>query len=169
MLRQLNPGCRGPKCGRIRDPRFLLDERVAAASTALVLGRNILLSNGHTGAHPRRKPRARRDPDRPLIPTASTPTTGTVRPAGSFSELGVPPRMVAALSAGGVTIPFPIQRATIPDALAGHDVLGQGQTGSGKTVAFAVPMVATLSRAEHHRTPRQPAGLVLVPTRELAT
>ena len=129
----------------------------------------MLLSNGHASGHPRRKPRARRDPDRHPIAAAITPDPRTVTRTELFSELGVPPQIVAALSAGGVVIPFPIQRATIPDALAGRDVLGQGQTGSGKTVAFAVPMVAMLSRAEHHAVPRQPAGLVLVPTRELAT
>jgi superfamily II DNA/RNA helicase len=76
--------------------------------------------------------------------------------------------MVAALSAGGVTVPFPIQSATLPDALAGRDVLGRGQTGSGKTIAFAVPVVAALMVADYRRAPGRPGALVLVPTRELA-
>lgn len=62
---------------------------------------------------------------------------------------------------------FPIQRATLPDTLAGRDVLGRGQTGSGKTLAFALPMVAGLAGAR--RSPGHPTGLALVPTRELAT
>ena len=65
-------------------------------------------------------------------------------------------------------MPFPIQSAAIPDALAGHDVLGRGQTGSGKTIAFAVPVVAKLCLADYRRTPLRPGALVLVPTRELA-
>ncbi len=65
-------------------------------------------------------------------------------------------------------MPFPIQSATLPDALAGRDVLGRGQTGSGKTIAFAVPVVATLMVADYRRAPGRPGALVLVPTRELA-
>jgi superfamily II DNA/RNA helicase len=72
------------------------------------------------------------------------------------------------LAKTGVTWPFPIQSATLPDALAGHDVLGRAQTGSGKTIAFAVPMVVKLSAGDYRRVPRRPGGLVLVPTRELA-
>jgi superfamily II DNA/RNA helicase len=84
----------------------------------------------------------------------------------TFAELGVPDRLVAALTAEGKGSPFPIQVATLPDTLAGRDVLGRGRTGSGKTLAFAVPMVARLTGGRRH--PRQPRGLVLVPTRELA-
>jgi superfamily II DNA/RNA helicase len=91
-----------------------------------------------------------------------------VATATSFAALGVPGPMVAALAAGGVTVPFPIQAATLPDALAGRDVLGRGQTGSGKTIAFAVPLVAALMTREYQRTPGRPGALVLVPTRELA-
>ncbi len=76
--------------------------------------------------------------------------------------------MVAALSARGLTVPFPIQAAALPDALAGRDVLGRGQTGSGKTIAFAIPLVTALTGGDYHQAPGRPGGLVLVPTRELA-
>jgi superfamily II DNA/RNA helicase len=85
----------------------------------------------------------------------------------TFGDLGVPARLVTALSAAGITTPFPIQTATIPDALAGRDVLGRGQTGSGKTLAFGLPMLATLAAGKKSK-PHRPRGLILVPTRELA-
>src|SRR4051794_15695644 len=89
----------------------------------------------------------------------------------SFLELGVPSRLLPALTAQGVTDPFPIQADTLPDTLAGRDVLGRGRTGSGKTLAFALPMVARLSGrlAGGTRRSGRPLGLVLAPTRELAT
>jgi superfamily II DNA/RNA helicase len=86
----------------------------------------------------------------------------------SFADCGVPARIVAALHARGIDTPFPIQAATLPDSLAGRDVLGRGRTGSGKTVAFAVPTLATLSASGRRRAPHTPRALVLVPTRELA-
>ncbi|WP_031482973.1 DEAD/DEAH box helicase [Streptomyces bicolor] len=96
------------------------------------------------------------------------PVTRTVPlPAvGTFAELDMPERLLAALGAEGVTVPFPIQAATLPNALAGRDVLGRGRTGSGKTLAFGLPVLARLDgqRAQPHR----PLALVLVPTRELA-
>ena len=85
----------------------------------------------------------------------------------TFADLGVPAPLVQALTADGLTHPFPIQVQTLPDTLAGRDVLGRGKTGSGKTLAFSIPLVARL--AQHKRVPGQPAGLVLAPTRELAT
>ncbi|MFI2754251.1 DEAD/DEAH box helicase [Cellulomonas sp. P22] len=87
----------------------------------------------------------------------------------SFSALGVPETLVAALTAQGITAPFPIQTATLPDTLAGRDVLGRGRTGSGKTLAFSLPMVARLAASTGARRPARPRGLVLAPTRELAT
>ena len=89
----------------------------------------------------------------------------------TFSTLGVPYPLVEALSAAGKTEPFPIQADTLPDTLAGHDVLGRGKTGSGKTLAFSIPMVARLGTrlAGGARRPGRPLGLVLAPTRELAT
>jgi superfamily II DNA/RNA helicase len=89
----------------------------------------------------------------------------------TFSTLGVPAPLVAALGASGITDPFPIQVDTLPDTLAGRDVLGRGKTGSGKTLAFGIPMVARLGGklAGGNRRPGRPLALVLAPTRELAT
>lgn len=84
-----------------------------------------------------------------------------------FAALGLPQPLVRALARQGITTPFEIQRATMPDALAGRDVLGRGQTGSGKTLAFGLPLLARLANGERAR-PRHPRALVLVPTRELA-
>lgn len=92
-------------------------------------------------------------------PDAATPTV-------SFESLGLPAVLVQALRRGGIDAPFPIQAATVPDALAGKDVLGRGPTGSGKTLAFGLPMLVRL--AGNPAAPRRPRGLVLVPTRELA-
>ncbi|WP_137147956.1 DEAD/DEAH box helicase [Mycolicibacterium sp. CR10] len=85
----------------------------------------------------------------------------------SFAQLGVPAPLVRALTERGITEPFPIQTATLPDALAGRDVLGRGKTGSGKTLAFSIPLVAALTG--HRTQASRPTGLVLAPTRELAT
>ena len=114
-------------------------------------------------------------------------------PAQSFGELGVPGLLVRLLAADGKKTAFPIQQDTLPDSLAGRDVLGRGQTGSGKTLAFGLPLVSRLSsmdRADDQDFPRDmdsqtlrkslrfkrgvskymphPRGLVLAPTRELA-
>ncbi len=98
-------------------------------------------------------------------------TRNTLMTENTFSTLGVPAPLVAALSASGIDSPFPIQVDTLPDTLAGRDVLGRGKTGSGKTLAFAIPMVARLggSLAGGKRRAGRPLGLVLAPTRELAT
>ncbi|HUS62678.1 MAG TPA: DEAD/DEAH box helicase [Acidimicrobiales bacterium] len=82
----------------------------------------------------------------------------------TFADLGVPSGLVAAMSRRGITEPFPIQAATIPDALAGRDVCGKAPTGSGKTLAFGLALALRATKSE----PRRPRGLVLVPTRELA-
>ncbi|MGW0178413.1 DEAD/DEAH box helicase [Nocardia sp. NPDC003345] len=87
--------------------------------------------------------------------------------ARSFPDLGVPADIAAALASGGITEPFPIQAATLPDSLTGRDVLGRGKTGSGKTLAFGIPLVARV--AGNRRAPKRPTGLILAPTRELAT
>ncbi|HEY5555316.1 MAG TPA: DEAD/DEAH box helicase [Cellulomonas sp.] len=88
-----------------------------------------------------------------------------------FLSLGVPAVLVSALTQQGITDPFPIQTATLPDTLAGRDVLGRGRTGSGKTLAFSLPLVVRLaeSAATVKRRPARPRGLILAPTRELAT
>jgi superfamily II DNA/RNA helicase len=85
----------------------------------------------------------------------------------TFTSLGVPVPLAAALTAAGIEAPFPIQAAVLPDALAGADILGRGRTGSGKTLAFCIPLVARL--AGGHTSAGRPRGLVLVPTRELAS
>ncbi len=84
----------------------------------------------------------------------------------TFASLGVPASLVAVLAKSGITVPFPIQAATLPDALAGRDILGRAQTGSGKTLGFSLPLVARL--ADGHTMACRPRGLILVPTRELA-
>ena len=87
-----------------------------------------------------------------------------------FADLGVSAPLVAALAAQGITAPFPIQTATLPDSMAGRDVLGRGRTGSGKTLAFALPIVSRLlSDTTTTTRPKKPRALVLAPTRELAT
>ena len=82
----------------------------------------------------------------------------------TFASLGVPEAIARSLAKRGITEPFPIQAATIPDGLAGRDLTGKAPTGSGKTIAFGIPMVARVKRAN----PKRPKGLVLAPTRELA-
>ena len=84
-----------------------------------------------------------------------------------FAAMGLPEALVTRLARDGITTPFPIQTATIPDALAGKDVLGRGQTGSGKTLAFGLPTLARLADGRK-AAPRRPRALVMVPTRELA-
>src|SRR6185312_5247720 len=90
-------------------------------------------------------------------------------PVGTFTELGVPQRLADLLAEQGITAPFPIQAATLPDSLAGRDVLGRGRTGSGKTLGFLLPVLIRLSREPGKRRPNHPRALVLAPTRELAT
>jgi superfamily II DNA/RNA helicase len=85
----------------------------------------------------------------------------------TFADYDVPAPLVNILTGTGILTPFPIQAATLPDALAGLDILGRGRTGSGKTLAFAIPLVAGL--ADGHTLACHPRGLVLVPTRELAS
>jgi superfamily II DNA/RNA helicase len=85
----------------------------------------------------------------------------------TFESLGVPERLSRVLADRGISSPFPIQTSTLPDTLAGRDVLGRGKTGSGKTLAFSIPLVAGLAGGT--RRASRPTGLVLAPTRELAT
>ncbi|MGY5123190.1 DEAD/DEAH box helicase [Streptomyces nigrescens] len=97
------------------------------------------------------------------LPKTVTPALPAVE---AFADLDMPRELLAALGAQGVSVPFPIQGATLPNTLAGRDVLGRGRTGSGKTLAFGLALLARTAgqRAE----PRQPLALILVPTRELA-
>jgi superfamily II DNA/RNA helicase len=87
----------------------------------------------------------------------------------SFTDLGVPTKLAAALADLGIANPFPIQAATLPDSLAGRDVLGRGRTGSGKTYAFVLPVLTRLAASKAPRRPGRPRALILAPTRELAT
>lgn len=92
--------------------------------------------------------------------------TAPVSSGKTFRDLGIPSALANALYVQGITQPFPIQEATLPDALAGHDILGRGQTGSGKTLAFSLAMLTRISGKQaraHH-----PLALILTPTRELA-
>lgn len=84
----------------------------------------------------------------------------------TFRALGVPAPLDNALNAQGITTPFPIQVATLPDAIAGHDILGRGQTGSGKTLAFSLALLSNI--ANKKANPHKPLALILTPTRELA-
>jgi superfamily II DNA/RNA helicase len=116
-------------------------------------------ASGHVGGRgPRPAPQGEF-----ALPVSSTPSLPAV---AAFAELDLPAPLLAALRAEGVAVPFPIQAATLPNALAGRDVLGRGRTGSGKTLAFGLALLARLAgrRAE----PRRPLALILVPTRELA-
>ncbi|MCW2725148.1 MAG: rhlE, partial [Frankiales bacterium] len=102
----------------------------------------------------------------PMAPVAPATAPSSDGPGPTFDELGVPPVLSAVLARQGIASAFPIQVATLPDTLAGRDVLGRGRTGSGKTLAFSLPLVARL--AGGIRQPGRPRALVLVPTRELA-
>ncbi|QES49293.1 DEAD/DEAH box helicase [Streptomyces venezuelae] len=97
------------------------------------------------------------------LPKTITPALPAVE---AFADLDMPRTLLAALTAQGVSVPFPIQGATLPNSLAGRDVLGRGRTGSGKTLAFGLALLARTSG--QFAEPRQPLALVLVPTRELA-
>ncbi|MEU5130101.1 DEAD/DEAH box helicase [Streptomyces mobaraensis] len=123
----------------------------------------------HTFDRPGGPRRSKAPGNRPAVRGEFAPPK-TVTPAlpavGAFADLAMPARLLAALGHEGVTVPFPIQAATLPNSLAGRDVLGRGRTGSGKTLAFGLAVLARTAgrRAE----PRRPLALVLVPTRELA-
>ncbi len=101
------------------------------------------------------------------MPEYHTPDRDHLATVSTFAALGVPAPLVDVLDDQGITAPFPVQAATLPDALAGRDILGRAQTGSGKTLGFSLPLVSRL--AGGRTASRRPRGLVLVPTRELAT
>lgn len=87
----------------------------------------------------------------------------------TFADLGVDPRLVSVLEADGILAPFAIQIESIPESLAGRDVLGKARTGSGKTLAFSLPIVSRLAEGSPETRARHPQALVLAPTRELAS
>ncbi|MFB8268375.1 MULTISPECIES: DEAD/DEAH box helicase [unclassified Streptomyces] len=97
---------------------------------------------------------------------AGTDNDTPAEPTVTFGDLGLPEGIVRKLAQNGVTAPFPIQAATIPDALAGKDILGRGRTGSGKTLSFGLPTLARL--AGGHTEKKKPRAVILTPTRELA-
>ncbi|TWG04563.1 superfamily II DNA/RNA helicase [Streptomyces brevispora] len=98
--------------------------------------------------------------------TDSAADEADAEPTVTFADLGLPDGIVRKLAQNGVTSPFPIQAATIPDALAGKDILGRGRTGSGKTLSFGLPTLASL--AGGHTEKKKPRAIILTPTRELA-
>ncbi|MYZ19592.1 MULTISPECIES: DEAD/DEAH box helicase [unclassified Streptomyces] len=97
------------------------------------------------------------------LPESVTPALPAVE---AFGDLDMPEALLKTLAAQGVTDPFPIQAATLPNSLAGRDILGRGRTGSGKTLAFGLALLART--AGHRAEPKSPLAMVLVPTRELA-
>ncbi|MFM9444892.1 DEAD/DEAH box helicase [Streptomyces acidiscabies] len=129
------------------------------------MNRTRTTTRGRSGAPHRSRPYGNRQVVQGEFapPKTITPALPAVE---AFAELAMPARLLATLGHEGVTVPFPIQAATLPNSLAGRDVLGRGRTGSGKTLAFGLALLARTAgrRAE----PRQPLALVLVPTRELA-
>ena len=104
--------------------------------------------------------------DHVVVPENEGTESAVEAPEVTFADLGLPEGVVRKLAQNGVTTPFPIQAATIPDALAGKDILGRGRTGSGKTLSFGLPTLARLAggRTEKHK----PRAVILTPTRELA-
>ncbi len=123
----------------------------------------VTFNSGHVSpsARQHRKPRTRPAGDAMLHDDAVETVKTT-----TWAELGLPEPLLRALAEAGITTPFPIQSATIPDALAGRDVLGRAQTGSGKTLAFGLAMLTRLDGGKAR--PKRPRALILVPTRELA-
>ncbi|QKW20925.1 DEAD/DEAH box helicase [Kitasatospora sp. NA04385] len=107
------------------------------------------------------------DSDTDLDADTDAAEAADTEPTITFGDLGLHDDVVRALAKRGVTTPFPIQAATIPDALAGKDVLGRGRTGSGKTLSFGLPLLTRLADGERTKA-KHPRGLILVPTRELA-
>jgi superfamily II DNA/RNA helicase len=129
--------------------------------------------NSHTNNHGDRRHSQR--PSRPTTPVRErsildelpVQVVPETQDLPRFRELGLPRGMVKALANRGIFSPFPIQAATIPDILAGRDLLGRAATGAGKTLAFGLPLIARLEDGEPAR-PRRPRAVILVPTRELA-
>ena len=125
-------------------------------------------SGGGGGGRPSR-PRPESRPS-PVSELEQALTASLEIPPGiaDFTALKLPQALLTGLQRRGIDTPFPIQAKTLPDALAGRDLLGRAETGSGKTLAFGLPMLARLTEGRATRAPRMPGGLVLVPTRELA-
>ncbi|MGW5347789.1 DEAD/DEAH box helicase, partial [Streptomyces sp. NPDC004050] len=128
-------------------------------------------SRGRDAAQGRPKTGAGRQKSAPVVPrpqefTMPEPVVPALPPAAAFEDMDLPEALLKTLAAQGVTEPFPIQAATLPNSLAGRDLLGRGRTGSGKTLAFGLALLART--AGRRAQPKAPLALVLVPTRELA-
>jgi superfamily II DNA/RNA helicase len=127
------------------------------------------LSSPRPGARASEYPGVPKPADSDSASTSNAETAPIAKPSGlGFAALGVPETLVRLLDRAGITEPFPIQSATLPDSLAGRDVLGRGRTGSGKTLAFGLPVLTRLANARRDRKPGRPRALILAPTRELA-
>jgi superfamily II DNA/RNA helicase len=133
----------------------------------------------HYRGKPRRGVSGGQRPSRPARPAPENPRSELDRalaaaaelpqpPITTFAELGLEPRLVAALAARDIREPFAIQARALPDALSGKDVLGRAETGSGKTLAFGLAMLSRIARMQTRPREKAPRGLILVPTRELA-
>ncbi|MFJ3231500.1 DEAD/DEAH box helicase [Streptomyces sp. NPDC086787] len=146
----------GGSSGRLRTDR---NSTRTTGSTGSARGSRFRTQERKSGQRARSAPR----PQEFALPVTLTEPLPAVE---TFAELDMPEQLLAALRAEGLAVPFPIQAATLPNALAGRDVLGRGRTGSGKTLAFGLPMLARL--AGQRAQPLCPLALVLVPTRELA-
>jgi superfamily II DNA/RNA helicase len=138
-------------------------------------------STSNARPHRNRRSGGGRSSGRPVTATAPVAKTSALdvaldqsmrnapRQSVSFAEFELPAALVDTLAAAGITRPTPIQTMTMPDALAGRDVLGRAQTGSGKTLAFGLPMLTRLAAARTGQRSVHPRGLILLPTRELAS
>ncbi|MFC8727684.1 DEAD/DEAH box helicase [Streptomyces bacillaris] len=153
--------------GQDRTPRGERQDRAPRSRPARGQGGQSGQGSARGGAN-RAKAPARRKPA--AAPPAEFTLPETVTPAlpsvDAFADLDMPAALLKTLAAQGVTVPFPIQGATLPNSLAGRDILGRGRTGSGKTLAFGLALLART--AGRRSEPRAPLALVLVPTRELA-
>ncbi|MFD7903925.1 DEAD/DEAH box helicase [Kitasatospora sp. NPDC059747] len=145
-------GARTEGAPRTRKPRGRTGAGAGAAAGSRTAGSRAPKTSRATAAAPADFTVVQGTPSRP--------------PAATFAELDLPKAILSALGREGVTEPFPIQGATLPDSIAGRDVLGRGRTGSGKTLAFGLPLLART--AGRRADARHPLALVLVPTRELA-
>jgi len=158
---------RDERPSRSRD--FDRDERPAARSSRPVREERVERAPRKTAA-PRRTERFDDEEEtfveKPVRASSKKSLESVGEVSATWSELGVAEELIPVLKRQGILAPFPIQAATLPDAISGRDVLGRGQTGSGKTLAFGLAMVSKL--AHRRATAKHPLGLVLVPTRELA-
>ncbi|MER5891866.1 DEAD/DEAH box helicase [Streptomyces sp. NPDC001876] len=145
----------GPQSGRTAN-----GFRSAASSRQGGSGSQGRSGGGRSGGYGRRSSSVSGEFALPVTITPALPAAET------FGDLDMPAPLLAALVSEGMTVPFPIQAATLPNSLAGRDVLGRGRTGSGKTLAFGLALLART--AGNRADARRPLALVLVPTRELA-